>query len=424
MARFTLLTQTYPPDPAAVGQHMADLAAGLVDRGHTVRVITSARGYDDPSRMYPESEVRDGVSVVRVGASSFGKRSIVRRLAGVAGFALQSSWKVLRGGRLDAIVFTTSPPLIGVVARVLGGLLGKPTAFWAMDLNPDQLLALNMIRPGGPSARVLESLNRFALAGPKLVIALDRFMEQRLAARGCVRGRLVVVPPWAPAELVRQVEVHPAAAVPGSEFRREHGLSGKFVVMYSGNHSPSNPLSTLLEAASRLRDDDRIRFVFVGGGVGKREVDEFRKRHQLANVLSLPYQPRESLRQSLAAADVHVVSLGKALVGIVHPCKVYGAMAVGRPLFFLGPAESHVGDLLGGADIGVRVAHGDIAAAVDGITHLAQLSDVELVRLGANAQAVLQEGFATSASIARISELLEEMLASERCEPVLPVDAS
>ncbi|MGI8507795.1 MAG: glycosyltransferase family 4 protein [Gemmatimonadaceae bacterium] len=413
MSTFTLLTQTYPPDPAAVGQHMADLAAGLVQRGHTVNVITSARGYDDPSRIYPASEMRDGVAVHRLGGSSFGKKSLAHRIAGVAGFAAQSSWMVLTRTSPDALIFSTSPPLIGVVARMLGWLGRTPTAFWAMDLNPDQLIALGMIRPNGASARTLEALNRFALAGPELVIALDRFMERRLAVRNVVRGRLVVVPPWAPPELSGETGSGSHVLqedVAGSGFRREHGLADKFVVMYSGNHSPSNPLSTVLQAAAQLRDDDRIRFLFVGGGVGKREVDEFRERHQLRNVLSLPYQPKESLHESLAAADVHVVSLGDAMVGIIHPCKVYGAMAVGRPIFFLGPAESHVGDLLDGADIGVRVAHGDVDAAVLGIRRLAHLSAGDRAVMGAHAHAMVQGTLSTAAGVARIGELLEDLV--------------
>lgn len=414
MPIFTLLTQTYPPDPAAVGQHMADLAAGLVQRGHTVNVITSARGYDDPSRIYPPFEMRDGVAVHRLGGSSFGKKSLAHRIAGVAGFAAQSSWMVLTRTSPDAIVFSTSPPLIGVVARVVGWLRRTPTAFWAMDLNPDQLIALDIIRTGGASARALEALNRFALAGPELVIALDRFMERRIASRKIVRGRLVVVPPWAPPELSRESGSHAPQEedVAGSEFRREHGLADRFVVMYSGNHSPSNPLSTVLQAAARLRDDDRIRFLFVGGGIGKREVDEFREQHQLRNVLSLPYQPKESLHNSLAAADVHVVSLGDAMVGIIHPCKVYGAMAVGRPIFFLGPAESHVGDLLGAADIGVRVGHGDVDAAVTGILRLAQLSAADRAAMGGDALAMVQGSLSTGAGVARIGELLEELVAA------------
>src|SRR4029077_17989300 len=95
-----------------------------------------------------------------------------------------------------------------------------------------------------------------------------------------------------------------------SPFRARHGLNGKFVIMYSGNHSPANPLKTLLEAAVRLEKDDSLRFLFVGGGLGKREVESYICQSGVKNIVSLPYQPLADLGSSLSAADVHVVSLG------------------------------------------------------------------------------------------------------------------
>src|SRR2546426_11939478 len=108
--------------------------------------------------------------------------------------------------------------------------------------------------------------------------------------------------------------------------------------MYSGNHGPNNPFSTVLHAAARLQDEPGLVFMFTGGGVGKPEVEAA----GLLNVRSLPYQPLEMLRYSLSAGDVHLVTMGEEVVGIVHPCKVYGAMAVARPVILLGPTDSHI----------------------------------------------------------------------------------
>lgn len=176
------------------------------------------------------------------------------------------------------------------------------------------------------------------LARARAVIVLDRFMADRILAKSDVRDRLTVLPPWPNEDHV----------VPGNPLRREHGLEGKFVVMYSGNHGPSNPLTTVLNAAVQLRDDPRFAFVFVGGGIGKSEVDAVAG----PTILSLPYQPLESLRYSLSAADVHLMTIGDGVVGIVHPCKVYGAMTGVRPILLVGPEQSHVGDLLAREQIG------------------------------------------------------------------------
>ena len=70
-----ILSQVYPPDPTSVGQHIADVAVAMVKRGYRVVVITSARGYDDPSIKYPRRETVDGVEIRRLALSSFGKKS-------------------------------------------------------------------------------------------------------------------------------------------------------------------------------------------------------------------------------------------------------------------------------------------------------------------------------------------------------------
>src|SRR5208337_274302 len=219
------------------------------------------------------------------------------------------------------------------------------------------------------------------------VIALDRFMADRLAARNVPRSKILVIPPW-PLEELGQTD---QAGSEQNPFRARHGLAGKFVVMYSGNHSPSNPLTTLLDAVVQLKDDPDVRFLFVGGGSGKREVEDYIRAKNLSNALSLPYQPLTELKHSLSAADVHVVSLGQNMVGIVHPCKIYGAMAVGRPILFLGPKPSHISDLLDRHDIGIHVSHGDVASVIAAIARFRQMSPEQLQAMGQTAQAALSQ---------------------------------
>ena len=96
-----------------------------------------------------------------------------------------------------------------------------------------------------------------------LVVALDRFMAERLVSRAKLHDKLVVIPPWPHEQAIEPV---PHTDNP---FRQRLGLQDKFVVMYSGNHSPSNPLTTVLDAAVRLKNDPSIRFLFIGGGIAR-----------------------------------------------------------------------------------------------------------------------------------------------------------
>src|SRR6185369_4838842 len=137
-----ILSQVYVPDPASVGQHIADAAAEMVRRGHPVRVIASARGYDNPKNKYPLRELRDGVDIRRLPLSSFGKKSIPIRLLGAVMFLSQAFFRGLFTPRLGCIMVSTSPPMCSIVAVVLGKLRRVPVKYWMMDLNPDQVVAL------------------------------------------------------------------------------------------------------------------------------------------------------------------------------------------------------------------------------------------------------------------------------------------
>ena len=399
-----IFSQVYVPDPAAVGQYIADVAAEMASRGYRVRVYTANRGYDDPSIRYPARQNIRGVDVRRLPLSSFGKKSLLTRIVGTASFMLQVIWRGLFTTSLSGVLFSTSPPLIGFAATVIRMFRMVPTAYWAMDLNPDQLIALGKLPKDHPLAAFLEAANRMVLRNSSLVIALDRFMAGRLRKRGHLDNKLAIIPPWPQETFVEPVahEVNP--------FRAKHGLQDKFVFMYSGNHSPSNPLSTLLEAARHFKDDEQIRFMFVGGGIGKKAVEQFIRDHNLSNVISLPYQPQAELRYSLSAADIHVVTLGENMVGIIHPCKVYGAMAVGKPVLYFGPAESHIADLLAQHPFGLRVRHGDIEGAIQAIEQLRQTDPAIREQMGRIAQDLLRQSLSQAHLCGRFCDGLQLIL--------------
>jgi hypothetical protein len=376
---------------------MADVAAAMVGRGWRVVVLTADRGYDDPTRQFPRREMLGGAEVRRLAGSNFGKRSmLIRVLAGLS-FALRATWAGLRLGRVDGVLVSTSPPLGQIAAVLVSTVRRAPLTLWVMDLNPDQMVALKVLPPGHPVVRAFEWLNRRILARARAVVVLDRFMAARVTAKLDVAAKLVVLPPWPHED---HLEPRPKEDNP---FRREHGLGGRFVVMYSGNHGPSNPLATALEAAVRLRDDPRFVFVFVGGGIGKAAVEAVAG----PTILSLPYEPLDRIRYSLSAADVHLVTLGNEVVGIVHPCKVYGAMAVARPVLLIGPEPSHVADLLARGSMGWRIAHGDVDGLVRLLRTLAEQPPAALAEAGRRARDLLEGGLSKGVLCRELCDVIE-----------------
>ena len=176
--------------------------------------------------------------------------------------------------------------------------------------------------------------------------------------------------------------------------------------MYSGNHALQHPLDTLLAAAAQLEHDHDLVFVWIGGGVGKGAIDA-QIRGGATNLVSLPFQPAELLDETLAAADVHVVSMGNDVVGIVHPCKIYGALAVGRPVLFFGPADSPPGELLATIGVGRCVEHGDVAGAVAAITGLRSLAPETRAAMGQAAARAIATRFGACELCRDVCEVIE-----------------
>jgi len=341
-----ILSQTYNPDPAAVGQYMHDAAAELVRRGHRVIVYASSRGYDDPTKRYPRRETRDGVTIRRLPLTSFGKGSIKQRLLGGLLFCLLAAMRGLFILRLDAVLVSTSPPMAASAAIFLRAARRTPFVFWAMDINPDQAIRMGKVAPGSAFARAMNRLYRATLRRAAAVVALDHFMAKTLEQKEPVGDRLHVLPPW---PLDNHVEPVNHAENP---FRAEHGLADKFVFMYSGNISPAHPLDAVLDTAAALRHREDIVFLFIGSDTARAPIEARARRDRLTNLRTLPYQPIDQLRYSLSAADVHIVAMGPDMVGLVHPCKVYTAMAVARPILLVGPPACHVGELIDAHRIG------------------------------------------------------------------------
>ena len=354
------LNQAFYPDVVSTAQHASDLALGLTQAGHKVTVVCSSRGYDDPRVRFSKREIWNEVNIIRVRSTGFGKSSKWRRASDFGTFMASCAFRLRSLPDFDVVVAMTSPPLISFLATLAVPGRARSLVFWSMDLNPDEAIAAGWLRAKSPVARLLSRMLLHSLRRADCIVALDRFMRDRIEAKGIPAEKVLVVPPWAHDDRVR------FDSAGREEFRANHRLSDKFVVMYSGNHSPCHPLETLLQAAERLAENEDVAFCFVGGGSEFGKVKERARNRGLRNVLCLPYQPIEKLSGSLSAADLHVVVMGDEYVGIVHPCKIYNVLAVGKPFLYIGPNESHVTDIIRQSSAYVS-SHGDVEGVVTNI---------------------------------------------------------
>jgi colanic acid biosynthesis glycosyl transferase WcaI len=376
------LNQAFYPDVVSSAQHAADLAARLAAEGNEVHAVAGARAYDNPSKTFAREDTWNGIRIHRVPSGWLGKRARWTRAFDFAFFLICLSWRLLTLPRFDTVIAMTTPPLIGFLASLFVRLKGGRLVYWVMDMNPDQAIAAGWLQAGSAPARIFGWMLNCTLRTSRRIIVLDRFMQQRVLAKGVAQPEAIdIIPPWSHDPAVHVDEEARAA------FRREHGLTDKFVVMYSGNHSPCHPLRSLLDAAHELRDRTDIQFVFIGGGSEHPKVKAFAEEHGLSNITLLPYQPMEQVAGSLGSADLHVVVMGDPFVGIVHPCKIYNIISLGIPVLYIGPDEGHIPDMIPAAAYThwFRAArHGEserIASHILGQASLASVRDPEEQRI-------------------------------------------
>lgn len=411
--RVLLLNQTFYPDVAATAQYLTDLARGLAERGHQVSVVTSRRSYDSPEESFPAFEHREGIEIHRVPATGFGKGSRWRRAVDFATFIGSCAVKLILIRRHEAVVALTSPPLIAFLAACYCRLRGAQLFYWVMDLNPDAAVAANWLRPNSFAASCLEAMSRFSFKHSHRIIVLDRFMRDRVIAKGVPDSKIEVIPPWA------QDNVGGWDPEGRVSFREKHGLTNQFVVMHSGNHSPCHPLDTVLEAAKVLADDSRFAFCFVGGGSQHSVIRRYAETHHLRNVHTLPYSALQELAGSLSAADLHVVVMGDPFVGMIHPCKIYNVLLVGAPILYLGPVESHIRDIF--AEIQDpshlhEVRHGDVESMLRTIRKAADTGtrgSIERFRQ-------IVDRFGAASLLGRTLDLITSSDTSKQSKPVAP----
>lgn len=366
--KILLLNQCFYPDVVSTAQHLSDLAVELAAKGHQVTVICSDRGYDDPTIRFPRREVWKMIRILRVPVMDLGKSARWRRALSFGSFLAACSLRLLQSERFDVVVALTSPPLISLLGAWFSQLKGGRFLFWVMDLNPDEAIIAGWLKRRSMTARLLAHGLGYSLRRANGIIVLDRFMKQRLVEKGTPADKIIVLPPWSHNDKVRHDEQG------REEFRAKHELTNKFVIMYSGNHSPCHPLDTLLEAARLLSQRNDFAFCFIGGGTEQAKVRAFSERHCLGNVRCMPYQTLDALSGSLSAADLHVIVMGDQFRGIVHPCKIYNILLIGKPVIYIGPEPSHITDIaaIGNGFSITRASHGAADTVVQSVLTLSR----------------------------------------------------
>jgi colanic acid biosynthesis glycosyl transferase WcaI len=352
--KLVFVNRYFAPDESATSRMVSDLAFRLVERGVPVSVVTSRQLYENSCASLPSHQVLKGVNVYRVPTATRGRSRLAGRALDYASFHAAAGLKVLSLlSRGDVVVAKTDPPLISMTVACVAAWKGALLVNWLQDLFPEVASALTPdLLPKWLEGLLLSARDR-SLRGAAINVVLSDGMRQRLLSRKIDNTRIRIVPNWA--------DVTNVTPIPTRDSRTRHklGLADRFVVGYSGNLGRAHEFETLIGAARLLCADRRFAFLITGSGAKAGSLQSVVRAENLENFVFQDYQPPELLSDSLAAADVHLVSLLPALEGLIVPSKIYGILAAGRPTVFIGDAGGDLARMVRDHGCGIAVGVGE-----------------------------------------------------------------
>ncbi len=390
--KILIYSYNYHPEPIGIAPLMTELAEGLVQRDHEVRVVTAMPWYPG-SEIYPEykgniylTEEKNGVKLQRCYVWSRPERSLKNRIFFEVSFAALSFSQAIRGWRPD-VIFLTIPGLpVCVPATLLGWLYRRPIVLNLQDILPDAAVHVGLLT-NEKLIKIFQNLEKFAYHNASKISVIADGFTKNLLTKGVEPQKIVEIPNWVDINFIKPLSKE------NNYFIQENNLEGKFVVLYSGNIALTQGLETVIDAAVTLNNITEIVFVIVGEKKALAELEAYCQKQGANNVKLIPFQPREKLPEMLAAADVALVMQKKNVIAFNMPSKIQVLLASGRPIIASVPATGTAARAIKNSGGGSVVPPEDPQALANAIKNSYD-SPQELITLGKKGREYAEKNYA------------------------------
>lgn len=377
--RFLIVSQYFWPENFRIN----DLASELASRGHEVTVLTGLPNYPS-GQIFKEylaetekfSNYKD-VRILRVpllARGNNGLRLLLNYLSFPISACLLGPWK-LRDKKFD-VVFTCqlSPVTVGLPAAFLAWLKNAPMIMWVLDLWPDTLKAIGVVK----SSRLLSYVGLlvgFIYKRCDLILAQSRSFIPKIQSLAGSRIPIVYFPSWAE-DVFRAEALTPAPEVPVKD--------GVFNVMFAGNVGEAQDFECILSAATLLKGHSNIRWLVVGDGRLSAWVQaEIELRGLTECVLLLGRHPVERMPEFFLQADAMLVTLAdQEIFSMTIPGKLQSYLAAGMPI--IAALNGEGADVVKSANAGFTCAAGNAEGLAEIVLRMADLPLSERRVLGKN----------------------------------------
>lgn len=405
--RLSILTQFYPPDYAATGQLIEELAINLEKLGNDVRIFTGQPGYAFQKDSAPTKERMGKILIQRSRISRIlNGRIRGKALNGFVFFLRAALHLIKKVNRNDILLLTTAPPFLPLIGYLAKLFFDVPYVCLIYDLYPDIAVELNVVPAHNLLVKWWDWLNKQVWQNADSIIVLSSTMKERVQDK-CpeIGDKIAVIHNWANPDRIVPI------AKQDNWFAHKFNLVNKFTVLYSGNMGRCHEMDTIL-ATAQLLQNEPVEFVFIGGGAKREACIERVRQIGLDNCQFLPYQDKQDLPYSLTACDLSLVTISHGMEGLVAPSKFYGMLAAGRPVAAICEPHSYLRSLIAEANCGAAFSNGDAVDIARFIRRLA--ADRELAQqMGIAGRYYLQFNFTPEIIARQYLKTLQQALEAQ-----------
>jgi glycosyltransferase involved in cell wall biosynthesis len=247
-----------------------------------------------------------------------------------------------------------------LLAWALGKLQQRPFALLEWDIYPQILSPMGLAGRRNPLYQLWYQGHGAALRSARRIVTISNGMAAALQAMAKeTLLQMDVIPNWVDTDWIR-----PRARADNA-FAMEQGFGDKLVVMYSGNLGATHALETVVETAVLLRDEPDICFVCIGEGSKRPLIEEAIASGKAPTLRLLDRQPVERLPETLASADIGIVTLAEGYESLSMPSKTYGVLAAGSALLGISHQPNDLQCLIETAVCGANFAPSEAAEIAD-----------------------------------------------------------
>lgn len=409
--KILFLTHYFPPEIGPGQTRIFEYAKGLVRKNHEVLVITPFPNYPTgiiPVKYRGKLSMREelgGIKVLRTYVYASQNKSFINRIMNYLSFTISSIIFSFKINKRYNIVNTVSAPLfLGISGYLISRMKKAKFVFEVRDLWPDRAIVLGLIR-NRFIIKLSKLLENFIYRKADLISVATKEIFDKLHKRGIPFHKISFLPAGVDVSLFKQKSDN-------GDFRDKHRLKDKFIVMYIGNHGLSHNLENILLAANRLKNINKIQFVFVGDGVEKNNLKKFAHERNISNVLFLNPIPRKMINDLINSSDLCVASAKKGIGGL--SIKVFEYLACGVPVVI--SMDNETSEFVKRTNSGITIEPENYQAMSEAILYLFKNFEV-MQEMGKNGRNAILRFYSRQKFIDRMELSFKDLINLGRISP-------